>query len=169
MRGIAAGTVLCLALLGAQGALIPPGASLLAGLPWMPLGLFWFCLWAPERQGVIVGFAAGWAWEIAGASPAGLLLATTAAAAAAAAASRRWVRHDAWMPAWLFTVSFTAGLLALQGIGYWIARPAAFLDVAGIAVGAILSAALAGVPLVWLLQRVGRAFLDRGHAEAFSR
>ncbi len=135
----------------------------------MPLGLFWFCLWAPERQGVIVGFAAGWAWEIAGASPAGLLLATTAAAAAAAAAARRWVRHDAWTPAWLFTVAFTGGLLALQGFGYWIARDASFPDVAGIAFAAFFRAALAAIPLVWALQRVGRAFLDRGHAEAFSR
>lgn len=169
MRTLLAGLALCLVLLGIEGARPRPGAAWVSAVPWTALGLFWFCLQAKEWQGIAAGWITGWAWELAGGGPPGHLAVTTGLAATAAAVARGWIRHDAWVPAALFAVSFTGGLLALQGAWFWAAGPASAGDVLVLWGKGTALAALAGAPLVWLLQKGRRLFLPDDHAEAFAR
>lgn len=169
MRALLAGLALCLALLGVEGARPWPGAAWVSAVPWTAVGLFWFCLQAKEWQGIAAGWTAGWAWELAGGGPPGLLAVTTGLAATAASAARGWIRHDAWLPAALFAVSFTGGLLALQGAWFWAALDAAARDVFALWAKGTFLAALAGGPLVWVLQKGRGMFLPAGHEEAFAR
>ena len=170
MKGLAIGLALCVLLLGVQSSGAPwVGGGRFLSPQWLAIGLFWFCLVARDWQALLAGWAAGWLLEAASATPPGLAVATTASGACAAVWLRRWVRHDTFIPSWLFAAAFTAALLGAQGVWFWIASSArAWPVMTAAAAGAAASAAW-GAPLVWLLQKVAGPHLAAGDEEAFAR
>ncbi len=169
MKGIWGGAALVVFLLGVQSSsALGLGGGRILSVSWAALGLFWLCLWARPWEALVVGWLCGWMIEMASAAPLGMHAATTAGMTYAAVATRRWVRHDAFLPVFLFVNLFLAALVAVQGFWVWIASDAGALTILKLGSGVILASAVGAAPLVWICQRTAGPWMEAGEEETFT-